>query len=88
MSFLDFFGARYALKFLVITVSIAAFVALAAGVNALISGITATLPDWAQVGAYFLPNNLAACLSALMTAKTARWAYDFQRSRLMMVGNG
>lgn len=88
MSFLDFFGARYALKALVITASIAAFAALAAAINALMGGIVSALPDWAATGAYFLPGNLAACISALMTAKIGRWAYDFQRSRLMMVGNG
>lgn len=88
MTFLDFFGARYFLKGLAITASIAAFLTLAAVINGLLSGIVATLPAWANVAVYWLPTNTGACIGAIITAYIARWAYDFQRTRLMMIGNG
>ncbi len=88
MSILDFFGARYALKIAVIAASLAAFAVLAAAINGLVGTVQGSLPSWAANGVYFLPPNTGACMSAVITATIARWGYDFQRSRMNMVGNG
>lgn len=88
MSFLDFFGARYLLKFLVITATISSYVVLAVCLNNLLEALTYNMPDWLSAAGWVLPYNLAECLSALMTGSICRWAYDYQRSRLAMVGNG
>jgi hypothetical protein len=88
MSFADFFGARYALKLFVMTSIIAAFGVMAAVMNGLLAGIVAVWPEWAQTGAYMLPLNTGACVSAYTTATIAKWAYQFQKERLTMIGNG
>ncbi|MCK9283971.1 MAG: DUF5455 family protein [Rhodocyclaceae bacterium] len=88
MGILDLLGARYVLKGLVIAASLAAFTALSVLINNLIAGIAADFPTFLQTGLYVLPGNLGLCLSAVIAATIGRWAYDFQRSRMMMVGNG
>lgn len=88
MSLVDFFGARYVLKALVIAASVAAFGVMAALMNGLVAGFVAIWPEWAQSGAYMLPYNAGACVSAYMTARIAWWGYHWQKTHLMMIGNG
>ena len=60
---------------------VALMLSLSAAINLLLGGIVAQLPAWAQAGASMLPSNAGLCLSAVLTARGYRWAYDFaQRS--------
>ena len=58
---------------------------MALAIKALLVGIVYTLPDWAAAGAAFLPSNLAICLSSIIGAKMARFAYDYNMQTLKMV---
>lgn len=56
------------------TVTLGFFAAL----NALIAGLGLVLPAEALQGAaHVLPPNTSACITAMATAKTLRWGYDW-----------
>lgn len=86
-----FFGIQLAKKTaliaVMITASIALTAALAFAIQATLAGITASLPSDFQAGAMFLPSNLSACLSAVFTAKTARFVYDWNMRNLEMASS-
>ena len=88
MSFLDSFGARYVLKAAAIAALLSAFAAFAYSIGVLLNGIVAESPPWLATGAFLLPNNLSTCLSAVMTAKIAKWVYDTHAEKLKMVAFG
>lgn len=76
-----FFGQWMAKKTMIVTSFVAGSLALTTAfvvaVKALLAGIVAQLPSWAVGVGYFVPDNAALCLSAVLTAKIARWIYDY-----------
>jgi len=67
-----------------ITASISMTLGLALTIKAMYAGIIIDLPAWAVGGAMFLPGNLALCISVLISAKIARFIYDWNMSHLRM----
>src|SRR5438105_15961876 len=64
--------------------ALAAWIAVKAAIAAVASGIAATLPSqYVLAISYFLPTNLAACLTAMLLADTIVTAYDFWRGNLV-----
>lgn len=61
------------------------FVTFALVITGLVASLSATLPAWAAGGVMFLPDNLAVCISALISAKLARLAYDYHVTMLKVV---
>lgn len=70
-----------------LAVSAALLLALANGIKALLVGISYSFPAWAATGAMFLPSNLSICISAIVTAKLARVAYDYGMANLKIVSS-
>lgn len=67
--------------------SIALTVALSAAIQGSLSSIVYALPTWATTGAMFLPTNLSPCLAALISAKFARFVYDWNMRNLEMAAS-
>ena len=65
-----------------ISASIALTTALYSVVTNLLTGIYYAMPDTVAAGAAFLPSNTAVCLTAVITAKTARFVYDWNMKNL------
>ncbi len=90
-SLAGFFGIQLAKKTALITVMLAASVALtlalAVAITNLLGGITAALPTDLSAGAAFLPSNTSACISAVLTAKVARFIYDWNMKNLEMASS-
>lgn len=89
-SIAGFAGAGIAKKTVFATAAVAASIALTLALGVvianLLTGIVATLPAWAVAGAgMFIPDNASACISALITAKTARFVYDWNMTNLKLV---
>lgn len=87
----SFFGIQLAKKTVLIGIMIAASialtVALAAAIKALFTGLAVALPSEYAMAAMFLPTNLPGCLSAVATAKTARFVYDWNMKNLEMASS-
>lgn len=63
--------------------AVAAWVAVKAAILAVAATISATLPSqYVLAMSYFLPTNLATCLTAMLLADTIVTAYDFWRGNL------
>jgi hypothetical protein len=65
------FTAALVAGFLALT---AAFVAT---VHSAASALYGSLPSWAIGIGYLIPDNAAACFSCLLSARIARWIYDY-----------
>lgn len=76
--FAQFFSKKVAITLTLVTFVTTATAALIVTVDALVSSIAVTLPAQATafVGA-FLPPNTIGCISAVVAAKLARMAYDY-----------
>lgn len=90
-SFAAFFGVSIVKKTLYLAAAITASIALTVALSAVIQGslasIVYSLPSWATTGAMFLPSNLSACLAALISAKFARFVYDWNMRNLEMAAS-
>lgn len=91
-SLLAILGLSLAKKAVYAATAAAALLALTTAfilaVKALFTGIVFVLPAWAQVGAgLFLPSNLPACIGALISARIARWIYDYHVATLKLVSS-
>lgn len=86
-----FFGLQLAKKTVLIGVVIAASVALTlamgVAITNLLGSITAALPTDLASGAAFLPSNTSACISAVISAKVARFIYDWNMKNLEMASS-
>lgn len=76
--FIQFFTRRFALVaagiVLLATITAAFFVAI----EALISGLSLSMPSIIVVGvSHLVPSNMSACLSILISARLLRYAYDW-----------
>lgn len=74
---------------LVVTALIAVTAAFYVSMQAVVSTITPAMPPQfnAAVG-MFMPSNATACLSAILTAYTLRWLYDWKVKIISMKGQG
>lgn len=83
-----FFGIQLTKKtaFIAITIaaSVALTVALYSAITNLFLSLVYALPSTLSVAAMFLPSNLSACLTAIFTAKFARFVYDWNMKNLQM----
>lgn len=90
-SVIAFFAASLTKKAAFGAAAVAAVIALtvvmAASIQALLTGIVYTLPEWASTGASMLPSNLAACISAIISAKLIRYFYDLKTSQIKLVAS-
>jgi len=89
-SILGYFGQALTKKTLFATAAVAAFVSLTTAfvlvVKALLVGIVYVLPPWAaSVAGLILPSNFSVCISALISARIARWIYDYHVQTLKLV---
>ena len=86
-----FFCLSLAKKTLYIAAAIASSIALTVALSAVIQGSIASivyaLPTWAATGAMFLPSNLSPCIAALISAKFARFVYDWNMRNLEMAAS-
>lgn len=87
---LSYVGAHLAKKTVFALAAVAAALSLTAAfvfvIKGLLAGMSLVLPDWAVVGAaMFLPSNTALCISALISARVARWIYDYHMETLRLV---
>lgn len=66
-----------------ITVLIAITTAFFLAIDTLMQTIIVSMPtEVSQYIGLFLPSNFTACMSAIVTAKLARWAYDWKRNMI------
>lgn len=81
-----FFGIEIAKRVALVAAGITASLALALGLTVLIQNLIVALvvsvPAAFTTAAFFLPYNTGACLSAIVTAKLARWYYDKHMAHL------
>lgn len=69
---------RFAIVAAAVVVVISLTVALFSALQALVTGLGLVLPpEVLQGAALFLPSNTDTCITAMMTARTARYAYDW-----------
>lgn len=86
-------GTRLAQRLINIALVVAALIAVTAAfylsMEAVASAITPSLPPQfsAAVG-MFMPSNTTACLSAILTAYTLRWLYDWKVKIISMKVQG
>ncbi|WP_018404159.1 DUF5455 family protein [Marinobacter gelidimuriae] len=75
-----FFAKFLTKRVAVVVVVVAAFVTVTgvfvAAIYALLNGIYVAFPDFGPVF-MFLPSNTAGCFGAIVSAKTLKWAYDW-----------
>lgn len=68
------------------TAVVAGFLALTtaftAAMGAIASTVSGSLPSWAIGVGYLIPDNAAACFSAIVSARIARWIYDYHKEVL------
>lgn len=85
-----FFAQWMAKKTVMVTALVAGSLALTAAfvaaVSALMSGLAASVPSWVVGLGYLIPDNMAACFGAIVSARIARWIYDYHFSVLKMAG--
>jgi len=79
---ISYFGLRLGQKTLFATAAVAAFAALTAAcilaIKALAVGIVYALPPWAAPGiGMLIPGNMAACIGAIVGARTAVAIYRY-----------
>lgn len=81
-----FFTSWMANKTIFATSTVAGFLALTAtfvaAIHALASALSASVPSWAVGLGYLIPNNAALCFSTLVSARLARWVYDYHKEVL------
>ncbi len=66
-----------------IATSAAAFALVKTAIAAVVTGLTAITPPAVALGAgYFMPSNLAACVTAILLADTIVVAYDYWRGTM------
>lgn len=86
-SIASFFGLQLAKKTIFATAAIAAglvlTLAMFAAIQGLLVGIVYIFPPWA--GGWFvavIPSNAVACVGAIISAKLARFVYDYNMENL------
>ena len=92
ISLFEFVAEFFSKRLLIIAVSVTVLVAVTVAffaiidttVNAILVGVPTPVTQYIGL---FLPSNFAACMSALVTAKLARWAYDWQYNILKIKMN-
>ncbi len=68
----------------VATVSLAAY----AGLWAIFNGLSYAAPaSWSQAASLVIPDNFHNCLSAIIGARTIRWAWEWQFYTIMKIGS-
>lgn len=67
-----------------IAASISITLAFAYSIKAMVLTVVVDLPAWAATGAMFLPSNTGLCISLVISAKIARFIYDWNMSHLRM----
>lgn len=76
----SFFGKWFSKRVALTLAAVTAVVAVTAGFIGVIEGLIAAIqyaaPDTAG-WFLFIPGNFSACLSAIITGKIARWAYEW-----------
>lgn len=76
--FVKFFSKRFALTAAFVTGSLILFGAMFAVVYSAMAAIRVALPpEFGLAMATIIPGNVPACLGAYLTARTARWIYDW-----------
>lgn len=85
-SVLGYFGQKLAGKALYTAAAIAACVSLTVAltlfIKGLIAGIVYASPAWLADGAMFIPSNAAFCISAVLSAKAAKFVYEWNMQNL------
>lgn len=71
----------------IILASTALMVALGAVINSALSAIAVSMPSAVAAGSIFLPTNTSACITAIISCKTARMLYDWNMKNLEMSSN-
>lgn len=87
-SLAGFFAQWFTKKTVTATAAVAGSLALTAAFVAALHGLqnqlSASVPSWVIGLGYFVPDNAALCFSAVVSAKIARWIYDYHMSVLKM----
>lgn len=86
----SFFGLQLAKKTAFAAAAVAAFLALTGAfvvaAKAILAGLVVALPaEFLGTAAAFLPDNLAACIGAMIGVRVARWIYDYHVETLRLV---
>jgi hypothetical protein len=76
--FVQFFTKRFALGAAFIAATVICFVIFFGVIFGLMQAISYSAPPEVSMAfRCFVPDNFAACMGAILTAKTARWLYDW-----------
>lgn len=81
----QFISKRLAIVLIAITTLTALTTAFAAAITALVSGISASTPEYFSIAAsWIVPSNTVACLSACVSGRFIRWVYEWNVRIVMM----
>lgn len=85
-----FFSVELTKKVLFATAAVAALLTLTGAfvvvVKVLLVGIAYVMPGFVATGmALLMPTNLTVCLSAIFSARVARWIYDYHMTALKLI---
>lgn len=78
---------RVALIGAILAVSGGLIVGFARIINGLFQLGSASLPSWASSAALLLPSNTSVCITAVLTAKFARFMYDWHIKNLQIASS-
>lgn len=81
-----FFSSWVANKTIFATSTVVGFLALTGAfvlaIKTLASSLSGVVPSWAVGLGYLIPDNAALCFSVLVSARLARWVYDYHKEVL------
>ena len=73
-----FYTKKIAVAFAIITLLLTATTAFIALISGLMASVVAVSPPFLSVAIQLVvPDNAATCMSAILTARIARWAYEW-----------
>lgn len=90
-NFVAFFGLQLSKKTIYAAAAITAMLALTGAmilaIKASLTGIAVGIPFIPSTAYYFIPQNAAACISAIFAARFARFVYDYNMRALEVVAS-
>lgn len=89
---LGFFGTYISGKLLLLGAGVAAFLAMLLALNvlfnSLLTGLSMVMPAEFQWGLGIIPQNIPACVSAIITARVALWIFQVKWAIVKVKMNG
>jgi hypothetical protein len=83
--FATWLSAKAAMAAAAVTALGVVWLAFAVSITGAVVALSVSLPAWAVGGVMFLPSNLSACISALITAKLAKMVFDYQKETIRLI---